>query len=61
MLSVSYLSPPNKKSRQFQKNYLDKFIVEFRFPVLLEKFHEVHFSFFWWSFGEKAREGLIDA
>ena len=36
MLSVSYLSPPNKKSRQFQKTYLDKFIVEFRFPALLE-------------------------
>ena len=29
--------------------------------ALLEKFHEVHFSFSWWSLGEKAREGLIDA
>ena len=29
--------------------------------ALLEKFHEVHFSFSWWSLGEKAIEGLIDA
>ena len=36
MLTVSYLSPPNKKSQRFQKNYLDKFTVEFRFPALLE-------------------------
>ncbi len=36
MLPVSYLSPPNEKSRQFQNNYLDNFVVEFRFPALLE-------------------------
>ena len=29
--------------------------------ALLENLHEVHFSFSWWSLGEKAREGLIDA
>lgn len=40
MLPVSYLSPPNEESQQFQKNYLDKFVVEFRFPALLEISHD---------------------
>ena len=32
----TYLKPSLEKSRQFNTNYLDQFVIEFRFPALLE-------------------------
>ena len=36
MTKIAYLTPPNAESRQFGKNFIDNFVVEFRFPALLE-------------------------
>ena len=36
MTTIAHLTPPNAESRQFGKNFIDNFVVEFRFPALLE-------------------------
>ena len=36
MPKTAYLEPPHKESQQFKTNYLDHFVIELRFPALLE-------------------------
>ena len=36
MPKTTYLEPPHEESQQFKTNYLDKFVIELRFPALLE-------------------------
>ncbi len=54
------LAPPEVKSRHFILDY-DYFNEDVEADAcidLLDDYHKLHFPFFWWSLGEKAKEAL---
>ena len=54
------LSPPSQKTRTFvlDWDYYKEDVEVTDCMDLLKAFHHVHFPFFWWTLGEKAREAL---
>lgn len=54
------LSPPSYQPRQFilDWDYYKEDVEVTECMDILEKFHDLHFQFFWWALGEKAKEVL---
>ncbi len=56
------LSPPSNEARRFvlDWDYFKEDVEVTDCMDLLKEFHDVHFPFFWWTLGVKAKEALIN-